>query len=301
MIDKLIEKIIKTDNPSVIGLDTDINYLPQEKLSQINSLSDAAIAVCEFNMDIIDAVYDIVPAVKVQIAYYEQLGSWGLNAFERTLDYARSKKLLVIADAKRNDIGSTASAYSKAFLGQTDINQKSFKAFETDFLTVNAYLGSDGINPFVQDCQKHDKGIFVLVKTSNPSSSEFQNRLFDDGKPLFHHMGEFVAGIGKNLIGKYGYSDIGAVVGATHPQEAALLRKMLPNTFFLVPGYGAQGGSAESLKSCFDSKGLGAIVNSSRGIICAYKTEKYKGTDYAKSARMAALDMKRDLNRVRQN
>ena len=301
MIDKLIDRIRATNNPSVIGLDTDISYLPDEIKKDINTLEDAAKQITKFNKNIVDLVCEIAPAVKVQIAYYEQLGVAGMKAFSDTLNYARQKGMITIADAKRNDIGSTASAYSKAFLSGMEINGKRLIDFDTDFLTVNGYLGSDGLNPFIKDCKAFDKGIFVLVKTSNHSSGELQNKTLkeEDGKTLYQQVASLIKDLGQDLIGKYGYSDVCAVVGATHPHEAKVLRNHYPNLFFLVPGYGAQGGTAEDLKVCFDKKGLGAIVNSSRGILCAYKNEKYKGMDYAAAAYQAALDMKNDLNRVR--
>jgi len=301
MIDKLIDRIRATNNPSVIGLDTDISYLPDEIKKDINTLEDAAKQITKFNKNIVDLVCEIAPAVKVQIAYYEQLGVAGMKAFSDTLKYARQKGMITIADAKRNDIGSTASAYSKAFLSGMEINGKRLIDFDTDFLTVNGYLGSDGLNPFIKDCKAFDKGIFVLVKTSNHSSGELQNKTLkeEDGKTLYQQVASLIKDLGQDLIGKYGYSDVCAVVGATHPHEAKVLRNHYPNLFFLVPGYGAQGGTAEDLKVCFDKKGLGAIVNSSRGILCAYKNEKYKGMDYAAAAYQAALDMKNDLNRVR--
>lgn len=298
MIDKLIEKIQQTNNPSVIGLDTDISYLPQDMLDQVNSLEQAGAAITEFNKNIIDAIYEIAPAVKVQVAYYEQLGVPGMKAFCDTLSYAKQKGMITIADVKRNDIGSTASAYSKAYFSGVEIKGKKLIGFEADFITVNGYLGSDGLNPFIKDCQAYDKGIFVLVKTSNPSSAQLQDQELTNGKLFYQQVGELISNLGQDLIGKYGYSKVGAVVGATHPKQAQVLREMFPNVFFLVPGYGAQGGTAEDLKVCFDSNGLGAIVNSSRGIICAYQKDKYKGMDYAKAAYNACLDMREDLNKV---
>lgn len=298
MIDRLIEKIKETDNPSVIGLDTDISYLPQDMLEKVNTLEQAAEAITKFNKNIIDAVHKIVPAVKVQVAYYEQLGVAGMKAFWDTLSYAKEKGMIAIADVKRNDIGSTASAYSKAYFGGVEIKGKRLVGFEADFITVNGYLGSDGLKPFIKDCKERDKGIFVLVKTSNPSSAELQDQELKDNKPFYQLVGELVDNLGKDLIGKYGYSKVGAVVGATHPKQAKVLRELFPNVFFLVPGYGAQGGTAEDLKVCFDSNGLGAIVNSSRGIICAYQKDKYKGMHYAEAAYNACLEMKEDLNKV---
>jgi orotidine-5'-phosphate decarboxylase len=208
------------------------------------------------------------------------------------LNYAKEKGLIVITDAKRNDIGATASRYAEAFLGETDINGTRIAAFPSDFLTVNGYLGSDGIVPFTDLCKADEKGIFVLVKTSNPSSGELQNLTLADGRTVFECMGDMVERWGSETVGTYGYSCVGAVVGATYPEEARILRKRLPHTFFLVPGYGAQGGKAEMLKNCFDQNGLGGIVNNSRGILCAY--QKLGGT-YYDAARQACLAMKADL------
>ena len=295
MIDSLIKKIIKMQNPTCVGLDTDFSYLPEEMKEGVTTFSQAAKRIFEFNKSIIDSVCDIVPSVKVQIAYYEMYGYYGLKAFEQTVKYAHKKGLTVIADCKRNDIGSTASCYSKAYLGKTQIGDKKIKAFPADMLTVNGYLGSDGIKPFVEDIKNNNKSIFVLVKTSNPSSGELQNLKLENGKYIYEQMGELVEEWGKDTIGKYGYSEVGAVVGATHPEEAARLRKQMPNTFFLIPGYGAQGGSAEMLKVCFDKRGLGGVVNSSRGILCAYKKPEYSGMTYYEAARAACIDMQKDL------
>lgn len=298
MVDKLIEKIIKLQNPTCAGLDTSFDYLPDEMKKGVKTLEEAGEKIYEFNKNIIDKICDIVPSVKVQIAYYEEYGAAGIKAFEKTVDYAKSKGLIVIADCKRNDIGSTAGCYSKAYLGETAISGQKMRAFAADMLTVNAYLGFDGIKPFCEDVKAHDKSIFVLVKTSNPSSGEFQNLKLENGKFIYEHMGDLVSDWGKDFIGKYGYSDVGAVVGATHPEEAKRLRKRLPHTFFLIPGYGAQGGNAEMLKVCFDKNGLGGVVNSSRGIICAYKNEKYKGLNYADAASAACIDMQNDLSQT---
>ncbi len=295
MIDKLIEKIIEMQNPTCVGLDTSFDYLPDELKNGVSDFEGAAEAICEFNMNIIDKIYDIVPSVKVQIAYYEMYGYAGLQAFEHTVNYARGRGMTVIADCKRNDIGSTAGCYSKAYLGETDVNGKKLRAFKADMLTVNGYLGTDGIKPFIDDIKAHDKSIFVLVKTSNPSSGELQNLKLENGKFIYEQMGELVEKWGEETVGKYGYSDVGAVVGATHPEEAARLREQLKHTFFLIPGYGAQGGSAEMLKVCFDKNGLGGVVNSSRGILCAYKNERYDGLNYADAARAACVDMQKDL------
>ncbi len=295
MIDELISKIIAMQNPTCVGLDTSFSYLPDEMREDISTFEGAAERLIEFNMNIIDKVCDIVPAVKVQIAYYEMYGYEGLRAFDYTVNYARGRGMTVIADCKRNDIGSTAGCYSTAYLGTTDVGGKKLQAFPSDMLTVNGYLGTDGIKPFIDDIKKNNKSIFVLVKTSNPSSGELQNLKLENGKYVYEQMGELVAEWGKDAIGKYGYSEVGAVVGATHPEEAARLRKQLPNTFFLIPGYGAQGGSAEMLKVCFDGHGLGGVVNSSRGIICAYRNPEYSGMSYYDAARAACIDMQQDL------
>lgn len=295
MVDKLIEKIIEMQNPTCVGLDTDFSYLPDEMRDGMATFEGVTEQLIEFNMNIIDKVCDIVPAVKVQVAYYEQYGFEGMRAFDCTVNYARGRGLYVIADCKRNDIGSTAKCYSTAYLGETDINGKKLTAFPADMLTVNGYLGTDGIQPFVEDVKKRDKGIFVLVKTSNPSSGELQNLKLESGEPLYERMGKLVESWGADCVGKYGYSDVGAVVGATHPEEAEKLRKLLKHTFFLIPGYGAQGANAQMLKCCFDGRGLGGIVNNSRGIICAYKKPAYTGLGYAEAARAACIDMQRDL------
>lgn len=293
--DQLIEKINETKNPTCVGLDTSFDYLPDEMKKGAEDFKDAAEAILEFNKNIIDSVHDIVPAVKVQIAYYEQYGRAGLKAFKKTAEYAKKKGLIVITDAKRNDIGATASRYAAAFLGETDVNGKKDTAFDSDFLTVNGYLGSDGITPFTDECKARDKGIFVLVKTSNPSSGELQNLKLQDGRTVYECMGDMVEQWGADTVGKYGYSAVGAVVGATYPEEAKVLRARLKHTFFLIPGYGAQGANAEMLKNCFDQNGSGGIVNNSRGILCAYKK---RGGKYFEAARAACLDMKADLNSV---
>lgn len=298
MIDKLIEKIKITDNPSVVGIDTCFDYLPAEMKQGVSDFESAARAILCFNQNIIDNICDIVPAVKVQIAYYEMYGIAGMQTFAETVRYASEKGLVVITDAKRNDIGATAECYAKAYLGKTALGEKACTAFDSDFLTVNGYLGSDGISPFLNWMQKRDKGIFVLVKTSNPSSGELQDLKLECGKTVYEYMGGLVEHWGEGSRGKFGYSDVGAVVGATHPTQAEILRKSMPHTFFLIPGYGAQGGTANDLKVCFDRDGLGGIVNSSRGIICAYRQEKYNHLSYALAARKACMDMKEDINRA---
>ncbi len=293
--DKLIDGIIAMQNPTCVGLDTLFDYLPEDMKAGAKTFDDVAERVLEFNKKLIDNIYDIVPSVKVQIAYYEMYGAAGMKAYYETLKYAAEKGLVVIADAKRNDIGSTASCYAKAFLGETQVNDGLIKAFPSDYVTVNGYLGSDGILPFVEQCEKHDKGIFVLVKTSNPSGAEIQNMVLENGVPMYEYMGGLVEKWGESTIGKYGYSAVGAVVGATHPTEAARLREVLPHTFFLIPGYGAQGGNAEMLKSCFGKDGLGGVVNNSRGILCAYKKN---GGTYYDAAREACIAMQKDLSSV---
>ena len=293
--DRLIEKIIDLQNPTCVGLDTLFDYLPDNMKEGVTTFDGVAERVFEFNKKLIDTLCDIIPSVKVQIAYYEMYGVAGMKAYEETLKYAAEKDLVVIADAKRNDIGSTAACYAKTFLGQTAVNAVESKAFPADYVTVNGYLGTDGIAPFVDECEKNDKGIFVLVKTSNPSGAEVQNLILENGKPMYEVMGGLVEKWGESTIGQYGYSAVGAVVGATHPTEAARLREVLPHTFFLIPGYGAQGGNAQMLKSCFKENGLGGVVNNSRGILCAYKKN---GGTYYDAARAACVAMQKDLSSV---
>lgn len=290
--DQLIEKIVQTQNPTCVGLDTVLEYLPESRTRGVCDLKSAASAIYGFNRAIVDSVCDLVPAVKIQIACYEQYGEAGLNAFFRTAAYAREKGLIVITDGKRNDIGSTAEKYANAYLGQTQTGSGQSAAFPSDYLTVNGYLGSDGILPFTQKCKENGTGIFVLVKTSNPSSGELQNLKLQDGRTVYECMGDMVEKWGEDTVGRYGYSAVGAVVGATYPEEAKILRKRLKHTFFLIPGYGAQGANAEMLKNCFDENGLGGIVNNSRGILTAYKK---RGGAFDEAAREAVLAMKADL------
>ena len=305
MINKLIDKIKKTNAPVVVGLDPMLSYIPQHILDKACSeygetLKGAAEAIFEYNKGIVDAIYDIVPAVKPQIAMYEQFGVEGVIAFKKTVDYCKSKDLVVIGDIKRGDIGSTSTAYAVGHLGKVKVGSKSYAGFDEDFVTVNPYLGTDGIKPFVDVCKEEKKGIFILVKTSNPSSGEFQDRLID-GKPLYEYVGEQVAKWGSDCMGD-GYSYVGAVVGATYPEQGKILRKIMPKTFILVPGYGAQGGKGKDLVHYFNEDGLGAIVNSSRGIICAYKQEDYArfgAENYADASRQAAIDMINDINCAR--
>ena len=295
MIDKLIEGIKSTGNPTAVGLDTSFDYLPDNMKKNCRTPLDAAKAITEFNLTLIDRLHKLVPAVKVQVAYYEMYGVAGMQAFADTLAAAKKSELITIADCKRNDIGSTAACYSAAYLGKTNINGEEFSPFEADFLTVNGYLGSDGLNPFIADCEKYRKGIFALVKTSNPSSGQLQDKSMENGATLYENMAELVVECGKNLVGKYGYSSAGAVIGATHPAQAQDVRKKFPSLFFLIPGYGAQGGSADGLAVCFDNNGLGGIVNNSRGIICAYKKDKYNGQTYAQVAENAVIEMREDI------
>ena len=295
VIDRLIEKIIAMQNPTCVGLDTQLDYLPEDMRAGVRTCEQAADALLAFNRKIVDGVCDIVPAVKVQVAYYEQYGAAGMRAFLDTVAYAKEKGLFVIADCKRNDIGSTAGRYSAAYLGETALDGQTVQVAGCDFLTENAYLGTDGVQPFLDDCKKFDRGLFILVKTSNPSSGELQDVRLADGRTVYECMGDMVEGWGAELTGAYGYSAVGAVVGATHPAEAKILRGRLHHTFFLIPGYGAQGGNAEMLKNCFDENGLGGIVNNSRGILCAYRKN---GGTYYEAARAACLAMKADLASV---
>lgn len=299
-MDRLLEKIVEMQNPTVAGLDPKLDYIPEFLRRQAfeaygNTLEGAAEALWLFNQGLIDALCDIVPAVKPQAAYYEMYGWQGMRVLERTIRYARQKGMFVITDGKRNDIGPTMQAYAAAHLGEVAVEGESFEPFGADALTVNGYLGSDGINPLLDICVKRDKGIFVLVKTSNPSSGELQDRLIE-GKAVYEVMGNMCEQWGEAAPGKYGYSAVGAVVGATYPQQLKELREKLPHTFFLVPGYGAQGGGAQGVALGFDERGLGAVVNSSRAIMCAWKKEEGLAEEhYAQAARREALRMREDL------
>lgn len=295
MTDKLIEAIKRTNNPTAVGLDTSFDYLPDAVKSKCSTLEDVKNAIVDFNVQLIERLYKLVPAVKVQVAYYEMYGVYGMEAFRITIEEARKRGLIVIADVKRNDIGSTAACYSKAYLSGIELGGKRITPFESDYITVNGYLGEDGIKPFTDDCIKCGKGIFVLVKTSNPSSGQLQDKTFTDGGTLYENMARLVEEWGAPTVGKYGYSAVGAVVGATHPVQAEILREKMPHTMFLVPGYGAQGGTADGLTVCFDNKGMGAIVNNSRGIICAYKSQKYASNNFAAAAEAAVIDMREDI------
>ena len=299
---KLIEKIAQMQNPSVVGLDSLLDYIPQhikdEKFEQYGNTFDAAAqAILEYNKAIIDEICDIVPAIKPQAAYYE-LYSWqGMWALCETVKYAQEKGMVVIMDGKRNDIGSTMQAYAKAHLGVTDLNGEAASAFGSDMLTVNGYLGSDGIEPLLLICDEKDRGIFVLVKTSNPSSGELQDQKIGD-KSIYETMGGMCEQWGSKTENHYGYSRVGAVVGATYPEQLAEMRQKMPHTFFLVPGYGAQGGGAKDVAGAFDANGLGAVVNSSRAILTAWKKAGTDGHDFAQQARKAALAMKEDIMSV---
>ena len=307
MIQKLISKIQKTQAPIVVGLDHMLNYIPEHIQKKAFSeygetLEGAAEAVWQYNKEIVDAVYDLVPAVKPQIAMYEQFGIEGLKAFKKTVDYCKSKDLVVIGDVKRGDIGSTSAAYAVGHLGKVQVGSHTYAGFDEDFATVNPYLGSDGIKPFIEVCKQEKKGLFILVKTSNPSSGEFQDRLID-GRPLYELVGEQVARWGEDCMGDT-YSYIGAVVGATYPEMGKALRKIMPRSFILVPGYGAQGGKGADLVHFFNEDGLGAIVNSSRGIIAAYKQEKYAkfgAEHFAEASRAAVEDMAADIRGALEN
>lgn len=303
-LDRLIEKIVEKQNPTVAGLDPKLSYIPdfikEEAFTKYGkTLEGAAEAILVYNKALIDALCDIVPAVKPQAAYYEMYGWQGVRALTETIAYAKSKGMFVITDGKRNDIGTTMEAYATAHLGVTDVDGTEAAAFGADALTVNGYLGADGIVPVINVSKKMDTGMFVLVKTSNPSSGELQNLELEGSETIYLHMGNLCEEWGKELMGKYGYSGVGAVVGATYPQQLTELRKELTHTFFLVPGYGAQGGTAKDIAGAFDSNGLGAIVNSSRGIMCAWQKEDgCKPEDFAAAARREAEKMKKLLTDV---
>lgn len=299
-MDLLLEKIVEKQNPTVAGLDPKLSYLPACLLEESfrkygKNLEGAADALLQFNKGLIDALCDVVPAVKPQAAYYEMYGWQGVRTLAETIAYAKEKGMYVVTDGKRNDIGATMQSYAAAHMGVTELGGETVEAFGADCLTVNGYLGSDGIDPLLSVCASGDKGIFVLVKTSNPSSGELQDRVLDDGKTLYRTMGEMCEKWGEKLPGKYGYSGVGAVVGATYPAQLGELRQQLPHTFFLVPGYGAQGGGAEDVAPGFDRNGLGALVNSSRGIMCAWQKEEGDGREYAAAARREALRMRDEI------
>lgn len=308
--DRLAEQIKLKNNPTVMGLDPKLEYIPasikEKHFSEEKEVSRAAAkSIIKFNKRLIDATFDIIPAIKPQLAYYEMYGLEGLRAFYETVAYAKEKGLLVIVDGKRNDIGTTAEAYATAYLGETDINGKTVEAFNADALTVNAYLGVDGIKPFIDLCEKNNKGIFALVKTSNPSSGQLQDLLLADGRTIYEAMADLVEQWGNTTIGKCGYSSVGAVVGATYPKQLAELRKRMPKAWILVPGYGAQGGKAADVAVAFDKNGFGAVINASRSLMCAYKLDawkdKYSSDDFDKAARAEAERMRDDINKEREN
>ena len=302
MINKLIANIKKTNAPIVVGLDPMLCYVPEQVQKKAfaeygETLEGAAEAIWQFNKEIVDHTADLIPAVKPQIAMYEQFGVPGLAAYEKTIAYCQSKGLAVIGDIKRGDIGSTSAAYAVGHLGRVQVGSKTYSGFHEDFATVNPYLGSDGVKPFLDVCREEKKGIFILVKTSNPSSGEFQDRMVE-GRPLYELVGEKVAQWGSELMGD-DYSYVGAVVGATYPEMGRTLRKIMPKSYILVPGYGAQGGRGKDLVDFFNEDGLGAIVNSSRGIIAAYKQEKYASfgaEHFGEASRQAVLDMVQDIS-----
>lgn len=305
IIDKLIDKIIETGNPTVVGLDPRMSFIPDFiKKECFEKYGETPKAIAEsffmFNKEIIDATYDLIPAVKPQVAMYEMLGTDGFESYINTIKYAKEKGLVIIGDVKRGDIASTAENYSDGHIGRVKAGSKEYEIYHEDFITLNPYLGYDSIEPYMANCKNYEKGMFVLVKTSNPNSGQLQD-LDVGGMTLYEKVGTLVEEWGKDLVGKHGYSSVGAVVGATHPAQAKKLRELMPKTFFLVPGYGAQGGTAEDLSVCFDKNGLGAIVNSSRGIIAAHQKEAYKNKysekDFAMAARDAVIDMKADLRR----
>lgn len=304
MIRQLIEKIQKTKAPICVGLDPMLSYVPEHIQAAAfeqygETLEGAAEAIWQFNKEIVDHTFDLIPAVKPQIAMYEQFGLPGLAAYDKTVKYCQEKGLIVIGDVKRGDIGSTSAAYATGHLGTVQVGSQTLSGFNTEYITVNPYLGTDGVKPFVDVCNQCDRGIFVLVKTSNPSSGEFQDRLID-GRPLYELVAEKVVEWGDASMDG-AYSNVGAVVGATYPEMSKVLRKLMPRTYFLVPGYGAQGGTAEDLKYCFNEDGLGAVVNSSRGIIAAYKKEayaKFGPEHFGEASRQAVIDMIADINSV---
>jgi len=305
--DKLAKQIKLKNNPSVLGLDPKLEYIPEsikEKyfVKNVSYQKAAADCIIEFNRRLIDTLYEVIPAIKPQLAYYEMYGIEGIRAFYETISYAKEKGLLVIADGKRNDIGTTAQAYATAYLGKTPINGTEQEAFDVDALTVNAYLGIDGVKPFINECEKNDRGIFILVKTSNPSSGQLQDLKLQDGRTIYEAMADLVNQWGDTTIGECGYSSVGAVVGATYPKQLSELRKRMPKAWILVPGYGAQGGTAQDVAAAFDKNGLGAVINASRSLMCAYKLEAWKDKftheDFEKAARAEAERMRDEINRA---
>ena len=299
-IDKLIEKINETGNPTVIGVDTRYELVPEcVKNKYSKDITGMCEAMLEYSKALIDATYDIIPAVKLQSAYFEMYGVEGIKLYKEMIDYCKSKDMIVMADVKRGDIGSTSAGYSKAYLGKNIINEQEEGIFDVDFATVNPYMGSDCVMPFVDDCKKFNKGIFVLVKTSNKSSGELQDLKTEDGEEIYKKVAKLVNQWGEELIGENGYSSVSAVVGATYPKQLKELRELMPHSYFLIPGYGAQGGKAEDIALGFDSNGLGGIVNATRSLMCAYKSDrwkdKFKEEEYAKATRAEAIRMRDEL------
>ena len=300
IIDQLIEKIKIMKNPTVIGLDPRYEMLPNcVKDKYPKTLEGVGQAIIEYNKALIDAIYSIIPAIKPQIAFYEMYGIPGMQAFKETCEYAKQKKMFVIADIKRGDIGSTAQGYSNAYLGKIKIEENEQSLYDIDFVTVNPYMGTDCVKPFIDDCKKYNKGLFILVKTSNPSSGELQDVKLENGEEVYTRVAKYVEKWGEELRGEYNYSSISAVVGATYPEQLKQLRQIAPHTYFLIPGYGAQGGKAEDIALGFDENGLGGIVNASRSLMCAYKSDmwkdKFEEKDYAKATRAEAIRMKEEL------
>lgn len=303
MMDNLIDKIKEKNSPIVMGIDPRYEMIPNcVKSKYPKDLAGFAESSVEFAKSLIDATYDIIPSIKPQLAYFEMMGSNGLSAFQEIVDYAKSKGLIVIADAKRGDIGTTSQGYSNTFLGKTSLDEYEETIYGADFVTVNPYMGTDCVKPFIEDAKKYNKGIFVLVKTSNKSSGELQDLKLENGKKVYEQVATLVEEWGKDLIGEYGYSSISAVVGATYPEQLKEIRNLAPHTFFLIPGYGAQGGKAEDIALGFDKNGLGGIINASRSLMCAYKSDKWKDKfteeQYAEATRAEAIRMRDELNQA---
>lgn len=306
IIDVLIDKIKETNNPTVIGVDTRYDMVPDcVKKKYPTDLKGMCDAMLEYSKTLIDETYDIIPAVKLQSAYFEMYGVEGIKVLKTMINYCREKGMIVMVDAKRGDIGSTSKGYSNAYLGKNEINGKKEGIFDTDFLTVNPYMGSDCVMPFVEDCKEYNKGIFVLVKTSNKSSGEIQDLVTADGDTIYAKVGKLVEKWGEEVRGEYGYSSVSAVVGATYPHQLKELREIMPHTYFLIPGYGAQGGKAEDIALGFDENGLGGIVNATRSLMCAYKSDlwkdKFSEEEYGKATRAEAIRMRDELNNALKN
>lgn len=300
-MDKLINRIKETNNPTVMGLDPRYDMIPESiRTKYSEDIEGACKAILEFNKELIDSVYDIVPAVKPQIAFYEMFGEEGIKVFNETCKYAKQKGMIIIADVKRGDIGSTAAGYSNAYLGKTPIGEEKVSIYDVDFVTVNPYLGIDGVKPFIEDCKEYGKGIFILLKTSNKSSGELQDLKLENGITIYEKVAELVNSWGEDLVGEYGYSSVGAVVGATYPIQIKELREIMPKTYFLIPGYGAQGGKAEDIALGFKD-GIGGIVNASRSLMSAYKSDrwkdKYSEKEFGKATRAEAIRMRDELNK----